>query len=262
MRIIIAEIKKKIKQHESLQTSAFPENSVWKRAQYIILAEIITQKLSQSPHLEGNRKYELGTTISYITLQRLFEDKYNDSAVNDLRFLKTLHKLCIFLDYYDLNEFILTSNAIKILKKEDKDANTYKDIVKNLCITEFDLIRNLPNIDIERLYHYAFKDSSTIKQIEAYLSKYKEAQYIFDSNYPEANFEMVSCDLLADQKDYKIIKTVENWDFVLKNKGENKTIYYKVFNSQTYYLKKNKKGVWKIWNNYNPNTQRLKRKFF
>jgi hypothetical protein len=260
MKTIIEEIKKEIKNHQNVKNSVLKDIAPWKRTHYILLAEIVSQELSHSKFLEGERKFELGNTISYITLQRFFENAYKASALNDLRFLKTLHKLCIFLGYYDLNEFILGSNDTYCMQKDEDYSKIYCSIVENLCLEEFEIIKGLPHKNINSLYIYTFKDSKTSKNIKDYIDKYKEANYFFDKQYEEAKFEMVSCELIADEKDYKIIKSVENWDFVLRN-TENKTIYYKVFNSQTYYLKKDKKGNWKIWNNYNPNNQKLKSNF-
>ena len=260
MKTIISEIKNQIKNHESIKNSPLEEINNWKRAHYITLAEIISKKLSQSKHLEGNRIFELGNTLSYITLQRFFENSFSESAVNDLRFLKTLHKLCIFLGFYDLNEFILSSNIINNSKKNNDCSKVYCSIVKNLCLEEFEIIKGLPHKTTESLYDYAFKDSNIVEKIKEYTDTYKEANYFFDERYEDAKFELVSCDLIADEKEFKIIKTVENWDYVLHN-NENKTIYYKVFNSQTYYLRKDKKGNWKVWNNYNPNHQKLKSTF-
>ena len=141
MKTIISEIKNQIKNHESIKNSPLEEINNWKRAHYITLAEIISKKLSQSKHLEGNRIFELGNTLSYITLQRFFENSFSESAVNDLRFLKTLHKLCIFLGFYDLNEFILSSNIINNSKKNNDCSKVYCSIVKNLCLEEFEIIK-------------------------------------------------------------------------------------------------------------------------
>lgn len=260
MKSIIADIKTRIKTHESVKKSALADIAVWKRAQYIILASIISKELAQSKHLAGDRKFELGTTLSYITLKRFFENNFNESAINDLRFLKTLHKLCIFLGYYDLNEFILSTDTKDYLQKDENHSKYYCNIIENLCLQEFEIIKGLPHKSINTLYKYAFKDSITIKNIKDYINKYKAADYFFDKQYENAQFEMISCELIADEEEYKIIKSVENWDFVLRN-PENKTIYYKLFNSQTYYLKKDKHGNWKVWNNYNPNTQKLNSSF-
>lgn len=256
MKAIIAEIKSEIKNHKSIRNSALNDVSPWKRAQYMLLASIISKELSHSKHLEGERKFELGTTLSYITLQRFFEDNYSSSAINDLRFVKTLHKLCIFLGYYDLNEYIISSSSINSLKKDEEYAKTFCKIIENLCLAEFDVLREMPNKNLEDLYPFSPKESPTIKRIRNYVEKYQKAKYYFDRDYNEAKFELVSCDLIADEPDLKVLKTMEHWDFILKN-NEGKTFYYKVFNGQTYYLKKDKDGVWKIWDNYNPNLQRI-----
>lgn len=260
MKAIIEEIKSQIKNHKSVQSSILNDIAHWKRAHYIFLAEIVSKELSQSIYLQGERKYELGNTISFITLQRFFENDYQSLAINDLRFIKTLHKFCIFLGFYDLNEYIISTSLINNIRMNREAAKTFCDVIKKLCLAEYEVIKGLPKKSLDELYAYSFKKSRTIKKIKSYIDKFKEANYYFDKDYKEAKFELISCDLIANENNLKIIKTVENWDYVLKN-NEDKTIYYKAFNSQTYYLKKDKNGNWKVWDNYNPNEKKVKINF-
>ena len=96
------------------------------------MAEIVSQELSHSKFLQGERKFELGNTISYITLQRFFDNSYKTSALNDLRFIKTLDKLCIFLGHYDLNEYILNSKQLTISDDDSEQIEPYRKIIETL----------------------------------------------------------------------------------------------------------------------------------
>jgi hypothetical protein len=98
------------------------------------LAKIVSQKLSHSKFLQGARKFELGNTISYITLQRFFDNSYKASALNDLRFIKTLYKLCIFLGHYDLNEYILNSKQLTISDDDSKQIDPYRKIIETFSL--------------------------------------------------------------------------------------------------------------------------------
>lgn len=91
------------------------------------------QKLSHSEILKTEMVYELGKTISAITLKRFFEDQFSENAKTDLRFIKTLDKLCIFLDFENLNDFVAKQRENipknEIIKKESFD--DFKNIIKD-----------------------------------------------------------------------------------------------------------------------------------
>lgn len=132
MKTLIDEIKRDILQHPRVLNSALQKVDVWKRSHYTLLSQIINEEITQSEFLEGDRKFELGNSLSYITLQRIFENHFRETAVSDLRFLKTLHKLAIFLGYYDVNEYILRSTKLSI-GSTSKDIKIYANIIEGLC---------------------------------------------------------------------------------------------------------------------------------
>jgi hypothetical protein len=74
------------------------------------------------------------TVFSYITLQRFFDNSYKASALNDLRFIKTLYKLCIFLGHYDLNEYILNSKQLTISDDDSKQIDPYRKIIETFSL--------------------------------------------------------------------------------------------------------------------------------
>ena len=256
MKTIIEGIKKEIKNHQNVKNSVLEDVVSWKRTHYILLAEIVSQELSHSKFLQGERKFELGNTISYITLQRFFDNSYKTSALNDLRFIKTLDKLCIFLGHYDLNEYILNSKLLTISDDQSEQIEPYRKIIETFCQNEFKAIQKLPEIDLSDIYPYVFEDSAIIRRIKEYMKRYKDAEYHFDFEYEFAKFELLDCELLSDEEDLKVLKAHEFWDLVLKT-AEGKVFFYKVMNFQTYFLKKDQDMQWKIWDNYNPNLQRV-----
>jgi len=99
----LIEIKIQLAEIGNSAATNYPElilgnSNPWKRSHYIILSEIIKEDLSKREELQNERKFELGTSISHITLQRFFESDYHYKKHSDLRFLKTLDKICIFGD--------------------------------------------------------------------------------------------------------------------------------------------------------------------
>lgn len=64
-------------------------------------------------------------------------------ALNDLRFIKTLDKLCIFLGHYDLNEYILNSKQLTISDDDSEQIEPYRKIIETFCQNEFKAIQKL-----------------------------------------------------------------------------------------------------------------------
>lgn len=255
MKAIFEEIKIAIKESDPVKNSALNTITHWKRAQFIQLATIISNELSHSPLLKGKRIYELGTSISYITLKRFYDDTYRESAINDLRFLKTVQKLCIFLGYNDFNEYIIHNQTIKPISTCEDHSTLYKDLINNFCTKEVEAIKNLPEIDLTPLKPYVLQESKLIEKTKDYLKKYKEAGFYFDTNSEQIGFEMLSCELISNHDELKILKTHEHWDMVLKTDSD-KTLIYKIINYQIYYLKK-ENNEWKIWDAFNPDSNKI-----
>lgn len=255
MKAIFEEIKIAIKESEPVKNSALNTITHWKRAQFIQLSTIISDELSNSPLLKGKRIYELGTSISYITLKRFYEDNYRESAINDLRFLKTLHKLCIYLGFFDFNEYIINNQKIAPISTCEDYSLIYKDLVNNFCKKEVEAIKNLPKIDLTPLKPYVFQESKLLEKTKDYLKKYKEAGFYYDANSEQLGFELLSCELISNHDELKILKTHEHWDMVLKT-NTDKTLIYKVINNQIYYIKK-ENDEWKIWDNFNPDSNKI-----
>ncbi|WP_278352735.1 hypothetical protein [Chryseobacterium gleum] len=118
MKTIYNSIREEVIKHSKVRNSVLGNVNEWKRSHYIILSEIIKEELSGAEELKGGKKFEIGNTISHVTLQRFFENDYQDKTHSDLRFLKTLDKICIFLGYKDLNDYILAIRYRKRMKKK------------------------------------------------------------------------------------------------------------------------------------------------
>ena len=63
MKNIIEQLKKGILTAPPVLNSSLVSVKNWKRAQYIILSEIISENLSKSAFLQGAKRNELGTTF-------------------------------------------------------------------------------------------------------------------------------------------------------------------------------------------------------
>lgn len=83
MKSIYNLIKEEVRRHPIIKNSILADSINWKRSHYIILAELISEELSEKEELRNEKRFELGTSISHITLQRFFESDYDFKTHND-----------------------------------------------------------------------------------------------------------------------------------------------------------------------------------
>ena len=74
MKTIYNSIRDEVVKHSKVKNSVLGRVTEWKRSHYIILSEIIKDELSESEELQAGKKFEIGNTISHVTLQRFFEN--------------------------------------------------------------------------------------------------------------------------------------------------------------------------------------------
>lgn len=214
-------IKEEVYQHTLVENSLLVNSKPWKRSHYVILSELIAQDLANSPILQ-EKKFELGTSISHVTLQRFFESDYDEKTHNDLRFLKTLDKICIFLGYHDLNAFV---SAIK----EDhrySDNNFSKEesskLVYQYCLTNFNFFKLFPTLDFKIFDHYIFPDAPFFERIKIYSTELCERNLKLITKNNLSNFEIFDLEIISDEKEQKVVKTQEYWNlnFIIEETGE------------------------------------------
>jgi len=245
-------IKNDIRNHPNVTLSILGQVPEWKRSQFVILSEIISNYLSDCSVLTNVRKLNLGATISAITLQRFFENEYQVKTHNDLRFIKTLDKLCVFLGKFDLNNYI--HDLIHQEKKRDQNVlklNFFeKDLVLNYCKTHFEALCYLPTTNIEKISLFVFQDSPFHERIQISMEQKRKNNLVFITENNQSNYEIFEVIKICDDPELKVIKTQEFWNLLFMDAERNKYIINHL-NTQFYFLKK-RDGDWKIWENYNP----------
>lgn len=250
MKPIYNLIKEEIVSHRKVLNSVLGNQSSWKRSHYTILSDIICSELENSEYLQGEKRFELGTTISHITLQRFFESDYDEKTHNDLRFLKTLDKICIFLGFEDLNDYI------QFIKVRDKNVETETEFNANIiykyCSANFEFFKGFPNRNIDVFTEYIFSDSPFWGRIDQFSKELceKGIRLVTDNN--RSNFEIFDVQILSDSQDKKVLKTQEFWNLLFEVENTKEEIFVHELNSQTYFIRK-RDDVWKIWDNHNPN---------
>lgn len=246
-------LKEQIRQQPIVKNSILGDSHPWKRSHYIILSEIIKENLSKREELQNQRKFELGNSISHITLQRFFESDYHYKTHNDLRFLKTLDKICIFLGFKDLNAFV-TNVKEKNLYSEYFFKNEFTtDIVYKYCRANFEFFKFFPELKLEIFDELIFPEAPFIERIKNYSSKLCENGLRLFTNNNRSNFEIFDLDVISEENDKMVIKTQEFWNlvFVVEETGEEYVV--NELNTQIYFVK-NIENNWRIWDNYNPNS--------
>lgn len=198
---------------------------------------------------------EIGSTISHTTLRRIFESEISHTVFSDLRFLKTLDKLCIFLGYKNLETYLLINAETFRNESENKDLEICRKIIQESCKTEFEILQTMPDYKIDKLLKYTFTESNYRRLTESYMERLKKENFSFDFNYKKAGFEIISIETLVNSEEFKIFRTKEHWDLIFRS--PEKSFVHEVYNNRIYYFKIDRNNTWKIWNVYNPNFDNL-----
>lgn len=273
MEKIIEKLKQEILNHDFVKNSSLHGSFQWKRAQYILLSDIIYENLSKSEFMQGSKKNDLGVSISSTTLQRIFTNNYTDSTNTDLRFLKTLDKLAIFLGYPNLNNFLLHQSQCGKIEVENAFVETvseiqdtipsiqfFTEIVINSCREYFELLKKLPIVEMGKFSDYVFQESSVFTRIYDLHVKYSELNFLLNCENNRSNFEVYGFKLQSINEDTAVISTKEFWNLdLVDHNGKNMYLINEVTRQLYFFRKIN--GVWKIWDNYNPGYDTLAKDF-
>lgn len=259
MKTIYNSIKEEVVKHSKVKDSVLGKVFEWKRSHYIILSEIIKDELALSTELKNDKKFELGNTISHITLQRFFENDYQDKTHNDLRFLKTLDKICIFLGYKDLNSYISHIKDDKI-NSENAEENLFStDIVYKYCSQVFELYKKFPVLELDLFGDLVFDNSPFLERVTEFSKELCERKFELITKNNRSNFEVFDIHIVTDEPDKKILETQEFWNLLFKSGETGEEHFVNQLNTQIYFIRKID-NVWKIWDNYNPDAGRLNNK--
>ncbi|SIQ27727.1 hypothetical protein SAMN05880574_10957 [Chryseobacterium sp. RU37D] len=255
MKTIYNAIREEVIKHFKVKNSVLGNVDEWKRSHYIILSEIIKKELSEAEELKGRKKFEIGNTISYVTLQRFFENDYQNKTHSDLRFLKTLDKICIFLGYRDLNTYI---QFIKEKRQEDEenDVQKFPQMIYDYCATVFEFYKQFPNYKMELLKNLVFDDSPFLERASHFSKELCDREFQLVTKNNRSNYEVFDIRILTDDPDKKILESQEFWNLLFKVGESGEKHFVNQLNTQIYFIRKIN-NVWKIWDNYNPDAGRL-----
>lgn len=263
MEPIIEKLKKGVQSHPIIQNSTLSGAKEWKRAHYIILSEIISDCLEKSEFMQGQKRNELGCSISSITLQRIFTNHPSETKNSDLRFLKSLDKLAIFIGYPSLNSFLnneaIDTNKSPELESENEPASFFEELIADYCQEEFNCLQKLPEVNVTSLSKFFFTEGPLSKRITDIIENYSKLNYHLNCTNNRSNFEIYDFKVSSITETIAIITVKEFWNLEWKDENDNITIVFNKVNRQTYFIKKIG-AIWKIWDNYNPDYNEISTK--
>ncbi|MDR6920924.1 MULTISPECIES: hypothetical protein [Chryseobacterium] len=259
MKTIYNSIREEVVKHSKVRDSVLGNVSEWKRSHYIILSEIIKDELSEAEELKGGKKFEIGNTISHVTLQRFFENDYQDKTHSDLRFLKTLDKICIFLGYRDLNDYTLSVKKRNQEKKETGSHEFLTQLVYDYCATTFEFYKHFPTHKPEIFKNLVFDGSPFLERTSQFSKELCDRDFQLVTKNNRSNYEVFDIHLVTDEPDKKILESQEFWNLLFKAGETGEEHFVNQLNTQIYFIRRID-NVWKIWDNYNPDAGRLNRK--
>jgi len=252
LKLIYNLLKEEIRQHATVRNSILASSQLWKRSHYIILSELIRETLAEKEELRSDRRFELGTSIAHITLQRFFESDYDFKTHNDLRFIKTLDKICIFLGFRDLNGFV---KAVKErdAEPENQDKPFSETLIHHYCEANFNFFKSFPEAKLHLFDHLIFDEAPFRERIRNYSQGLCERQLRLQTRNNRSNYEIFDLEVMSDAPDKIVIKTQEFWNLVFIEDHTEREYLINELNTQIYFIKK-VENQWKIWDNYNPNS--------
>ncbi len=252
MKVIYNSIRKDILNNPKIKNSVLGMVKEWKRSHYIILSEIISEKLASCEELQDEKKYELGNTISHITLQRFFENEYQYKTHNDLRFIKTLDKICIFLGYKNLNAYIKHHNP-KSDKVETIQETDIKNLIYNYSSSLFEALSKFPILSLDVFSESLFSNAPLLERLKLFGTELCDRKFELITKNNRSNYEIYDIRIIVDEPDKKVIETKEFWNLLFKEGVTNKKHFFNLLDTQVYFVHKID-NIWKIWDNYNPSS--------
>lgn len=254
-------LREELKKHFEAVNPILISSSGWHRSHYIIMEKMINTALAHSPLLTDERRRTHGSTISYMTLKRFFEHNYDENTITDLRFIKSIEKLCIYLGYPDYQTFFEVNDRKEGMPVDEDEQGFFVDYLKSYLKAQFKIFSD----DVEDLEHqlakYLIKGGPYYtRMIEARIWVKKLGMRLVTDNNLSC-YELVSAKVLSADDEECICATKEYWHMVYDVADHSDRVTYNETNEQLYFFRKHN-GNWKLWNNYNPDTTRYAKYFY
>jgi len=219
-----------------------PAIKLWTRSNFVKAAKIYSKQLGSRSIVINNKDEQIDNYISSSTLERIFKYGYKLPNPIDKRRLNTLNKLAVCLGYESFGEY---SFAI------ENDLNIdFKQLIINANIAEFEVYKNMPQINFDGLLPYYINNAPAYNQIYKVVNKLAAKGITLKDDKNPSYQEILEVEVLKRAATAVRIKTKECWYLKWHSKNEN-IDYYNESNTQLYLLDKTNEG-WKIRINHYP----------
>lgn len=239
-------LRHKLKDHFTQLNPLFKADK-WQRSHYVLMENMINGGLRNSVYLTDELRATHGTTISYMTLKRFFEKSYNEHAVGDIRFLKTVDKLCIYLGYPNYQQFVDSFDAEECSSLTLAELRQF--IIGYLSI-HIDFLVQPPECAEKLLHEFVLLNGPYF----ARLKELRRAMYEINLTLPRDSTtisnDLIDLKIVSSNEGILVLETQEFW-YLHFFAGDGTEVLYNRTSTRLYFLKKDG-SRWKIWNNYNP----------
>lgn len=244
LKQLIAEIKGS----EAVKEQPRLKSEDWNTSSYTLLSKVIKDKLKEK--LNANQLNEVGHTLSYKTLEKIFTGKYRLSIPIDNRSINTLNKLAIFIDYTDWDAFMITYNKkLKLSLKTATDEDAVLLTVRSAIQTEFATYVSIPAFDADTLKKSYTKNAGALKRIEEVVHIKTEASEIISNDFNPSTVDILDIKLLNLTAKTAKVRTEEFWTLCWYNNQENQYIHRYMSKTEHIYILKKNRNHWKIQTN-------------
>ncbi len=243
MSKFLVTLANEIKRHKCIKADHQLRAKEWNKTCFARCAEIIHDGLHSMFNQEEMLQY--GTSISYKTLQSIFNSEYRIKYPMDPRSLNTLTKLVRFIGYNSWDEFtedVEQSADIDQLASEEQV--NLLSFVRGAVRTSFNALHkgsaNGP------LTEYFAKGKSAHKALEEIIVHHGKEKNTIANPYNPSTYEILDIHIESVNTREARVKTQEYWLLCWWNESQGKYVKrIKDINDHSYILTKHK-GRWKI----------------
>lgn len=239
----LAILEKEIRNNKIIQQDKQLKSKRWNKSCFDTCARLIQNSLAKLFSLKEIQ--QLGTSISYKTLQSIFNKEYRIKYPMDPRSLNTLNKLVRFIGYSEWSEFAdyvdKTEDNSHFENENEVDLITF---VRNAVKSSFDAFFNQDTNG--ELGKYFDNKESAYKLILEIVNKHKSGSNIISNPYNPSTFEIMDIEIESLESNRACVKTQEYWLLCWWNQKNEKYVKrHKDINEHKYVLHRSR-NKWKI----------------
>lgn len=243
MKKYLVTLSNEIRRHKLIKADGQLKAKKWNKTCFDRCAKIMHESLDNL--LNEKERVHLGTSISYKTIQAIFNHEYRIKYPMDPRSLNTLTKLVRFIGYNSWDDFIADVDRSEDLDQLDsEDQADLLTFVREAVRTSFDALYKQSSNG--PLNSYFDAKQSAFKELEDVINHNKKSSNIISNPYNPSTYEILDLKIESVSDVQATVKTNEYWLLCWWNTDTEKYVKrVKDINDHQYVLTKGKSG-WRI----------------